>query len=84
MKVHYHLQDIPEYYNTMYLDGYTPEQILLAKRRQMMADYADRREQQRQEAEIYKQIEDKLEPVLENALEQILGNLEDININFKL
>ena len=27
---------IPEYYPTMYLDGYTPQQILMAKRRQML------------------------------------------------
>ena len=27
---------IPEYYPTMYLDRYTPQQILMAKRRQML------------------------------------------------
>ena len=27
---------IPEYYPAMYLDGYTPQQILMAKRRQML------------------------------------------------
>ena len=27
---------IPEYYPTMYLDGYTPQQIVMAKRRQML------------------------------------------------
>lgn len=26
---------VPEYYPTMYLDGYTPQQILTAMRRQM-------------------------------------------------
>ena len=26
---------IPEYYDTMYLDGFTPEEILMAKRKQM-------------------------------------------------
>ena len=27
---------IPDYYPTMYLDGYTPQQILMAKRSQML------------------------------------------------
>lgn len=27
---------VPDYYPTMYLDGYTPQQILMAKRTQMM------------------------------------------------
>ena len=26
---------IPDYYDTMYLDGFTPEEILMAKRKQM-------------------------------------------------
>ena len=37
---------LPEhYYNTMYLDGYTPEEILMTKRRDMMAEYEARTEQ---------------------------------------
>ena len=28
-------KNVPEYYDTMYADGFTPEQILYAKRRQM-------------------------------------------------
>lgn len=30
-----YFKNIPEYYDTMYADGFTPEQILYAKRRQM-------------------------------------------------
>ena len=34
---------LPEhYYNTMYLDGFTPEQILMAKRRQMWEEQEER------------------------------------------
>ena len=29
-------KNVPEYYHWMYLDGYTPQQILMAKRRQML------------------------------------------------
>ncbi len=31
----YYMNSIPDYYPTMYHDGFTPEQILMAKRRQM-------------------------------------------------
>jgi len=32
---------IPEYYDTMYLDGFTPEEILMAKRKQMDEAFDD-------------------------------------------
>jgi len=35
---------IPDYYPTMYLDGYTPEQILNAAHKQMYNDYIARKE----------------------------------------
>lgn len=28
-------RDVPDYYDTMYMDGYTPEQILIAHRKMM-------------------------------------------------
>ena len=31
----YYHRDVPDYYDWMYLEGYTPQQILMAKRRQM-------------------------------------------------
>ena len=46
-------RQVPEYYDWMYLDGYTPEQILQAKHKQMVNDYLAREEAKRakQEAE---------------------------------
>ena len=38
----YH-RDVPEYYDWMYLDGYTPEQIMYAKRKQMYRDFIERK-----------------------------------------
>ncbi len=32
---------LPEYYPTMYLDGYTPEEILQAKRKSMLKKGSD-------------------------------------------
>ena len=45
---------IPEYYDTMYLDGYTPYEILYAVRKKMHREYLDREEAKaraKQEAE---------------------------------
>ena len=33
---------IPEYYDTMYLDGYTPYEILYATRKKMHREYQER------------------------------------------
>jgi hypothetical protein len=35
---------IPEYYDTMYLDGYTPYEILYAVRKKMHREYLEREE----------------------------------------
>ena len=40
-------RQVPEYYDWMYLDGYTPEQILQAKHKQMVNDYLAREEAKR-------------------------------------
>lgn len=45
---------IPEYYDTMYLDGYTPYEILYAVRKKMHREYLEREEvkmRAKQEAE---------------------------------
>lgn len=33
--------DIPEYYDTMYLDGYKPEEILMAMKKYMVNEYLE-------------------------------------------
>lgn len=37
---------IPDYYPTMYLDGYTPEQIMYAAKRGMLQRYRERKAEQ--------------------------------------
>ena len=44
-------KDVPEYYDYMYLDGYTPEQILHAAHKKMMRQVEEREAAQRAEAE---------------------------------
>ena len=44
-------KDVPEYYDYMYLDGYSPEQILHAAHKKMMREYEESKAAQRAEAE---------------------------------
>ena len=46
----YH-KNVPEYYDTMYMDGYSPEQIMYAARKKIMREYEERKAAQRAEAE---------------------------------
>ena len=38
----YYDRQVPEYYPTMYMDGYTPDQILHAVHRKMVREYLER------------------------------------------
>ena len=44
-------KNVPEYYDYMYLDGYTPEQIMYAAHKKMQRMYEERKAAQRAEAE---------------------------------
>ena len=44
-------ENVPEYYNTMYMDGYTPEQITHAAHKKMQRMYEEREAAKRAEAE---------------------------------
>lgn len=47
----YYDRKIPDYYDGMYLDGYTPEQILHAAHRKMRQEYEAREAAKRAKAE---------------------------------
>lgn len=42
-------KQVPEYYDWMYLDGYTPEEIMNAKRKQMYNDFMSWKNEQETE-----------------------------------
>ena len=44
-------RQVPEYYDWMYLDGYSPYQILQTKHKQMVNDYLAREEAKRTKTE---------------------------------
>ena len=43
-------KSVPDYYPTMYMDGYTPDQIYYAAHRKMIGEYQERKAAQRAEA----------------------------------
>ena len=47
-----YFRDVPEYYDTMYMDGYTPEQIMHAAHKKMQRMYEEREAAKRAEAEV--------------------------------
>lgn len=49
-------ESIPGYYNTMYMDGYSPEQILHAARRKMIQNFEDRQEAAEPDASIVSEV----------------------------
>ena len=69
---------LPDYYPTMYLDGYTPEQVMQAfrntqrKENQKLID--EKRGQARSEKEALKMIENNFEKAVNQAIEEVFKN----------
>jgi len=49
-------RDVPDYYDTMYMDGYTPEQILMAHRKMMREMLLEEDEEQENDFSIVSQV----------------------------
>lgn len=47
MLIDEYFKNLPDYYDTMYLDGYTPEQIMEAKHRSIRKEYRADQERRR-------------------------------------
>ena len=60
-----HNRRIPDYYPTMYMDGFTPEQIMYAAKRQMYRQIQER-----------KAMQTDLQTALEAALHDVLKDLK--------
>lgn len=67
--IDHHFRKVPDYYPTMYMDGFTPEEIHYARRKKFRKDIQDR-ELRRRIAELEKALEDK-------------GDGWDLNIHIK-
>ena len=69
--VDYYDRQIPEYYPTMYMDGYTPEQILHAVHRKMVREYLEREAEKETEKQIEKQIEKQVKKQIDSAMKNL-------------
>lgn len=71
MLIDEYFKNLQDYYETMHLDGYTPEQILEAQHRSMRKKYQRKREEAATEADVQAQIEKQLEKAVSKALDDI-------------
>ena len=67
--------NLPEYYDTMYLDGYTPEQIMEAHRRTMTKKYYADQKRKQEEAATEKAVEAEVEKQLEKVVSKALDDI---------
>ena len=51
MTLNNYYKNVPEYYDYMYLDGYTPDQIVYAARKSMIRRYEEQKAARQAEAE---------------------------------
>ena len=51
MLIDEYYKNLPDYYDTMYRDGYSPEQILHSARRKILREYEARKAERLAEAE---------------------------------
>ena len=70
----YH-KNLPEYYDTMYMDGYTPEQIMEAHHRSMAKKYYADEKRKQEEAATEKAIQEEIEKQLEKAVSNALDDI---------
>lgn len=52
----YYRDNLPEYYTTMYLDGYTPQQIIMSASNTLYKEYLERKDNQPYEVVIKQEV----------------------------
>ena len=65
------MRHIPEYYDEMYQDGFTPDEIMYAVKKKMDREYRERIQKQQQE----KELEKRMSEIIEKTLDDLLDNL---------
>lgn len=68
------MRHVPDYYDYMYLDGFTPDEIMYAARKKMNRDL-ELRKQKQQEELLEKMLEKEIEKQLESIIEKVLNEL---------
>ena len=77
---YYNGKRLPEYYDTMYLDGYTGDEVYVAFHRSLQKQVSEMQQKQQleyqMEKELEKQINDKLDKAIEKALDELLKDFK--------
>ena len=77
---YYNGKRLPEYYDTMYLDGFTGDEVYVAFHRSLQKQVSEMQQKQQleyqMEKELEKQVNDKLDKVLEKALDELLKDFK--------
>lgn len=75
MLIDEYYKKLPEYYDTMYMDGYTPEQIMEAHHRSMVKKYYADQKRKREEAAAEKAVQEEVEKQLEKVVSKALDDI---------
>ena len=80
MNHYYNGKRLPEYYDTMYLDGYSGDEVYVAFHRSLQKQVSELQQKQQREIQLDKvleqQIEEKLGKTLEKALDELLKDFK--------
>lgn len=75
MLIDEYYKNLPEYYDTMYMDGYTPEQIMEAHHRSMVKKYYADQKRKQEEAAAEKAVQEEVEKQLEKVVSKALDDI---------
>ena len=70
----YYDRQVPEYYPTMYMDGYTPDQILHAVHRKMVREYLERKAEKQAKKDAEVQIQKQVKKAIESSMKDLFKN----------
>ena len=71
MLIDEYFKNLPDYYDTMYLDGYAPEQIMEVQHRSMRKRREAEQQRRREEAATEKVVQAHIEKAVSKALDDI-------------
>ena len=74
MNHYYNGKRLPEYYDTMYLDGYSGDEVYVAFHRSLQKKVSEMQQKQQLENQIEKELEQQIEEKLEKSWGTFLFN----------
>lgn len=66
------MKHVPEYYRYMYLDGFTPDEIMYAAKKKMNHEIQEGIQKKQQEKDVEREAEKQLAEFIEKKLDELL------------